>query len=256
MSPAGKGVALITGGQQGIGFGIAEALVRAGFRVALASELAPEAPAVAEALAALGPAARYYRHDLEHIDEAASLLDRVEAELGSVTSFVSNAGVPARQRGDMLDLTAGSFDLVLGVNLRGAFFLAQQVARRWLATLAETYRSMIFVTSVSAAMASIERAEYCISKAGAAMMAELFAVRLAPHGIGVFELRPGIIATGMTAAVRDSYTARIEDGLVPARRWGEPADIGSVVVPLATGQMAFATGAVIPVDGGLSIARL
>ena len=120
----------------------------------------------------------------------------------------------------------------------------------------EDYRSIVFVTSVSAAMASIERAEYCISKAGAAMMAELFAVRLAPHGIGVFELRPGIIETGMTAGVKDTYTTRIEDGLVPAGRWGQPADIGNAVVPLVTGQMAFATGAVIPVDGGLSIARL
>ena len=105
-------------------------------------------------------------------------------------------------------------------------------------------------------MASVERAEYCISKAGAAMMSQLFALRLAPHGIGVFELRPGIIATDMTAAVKEKYSARIEEGLVPAARWGEPEDIGKIVVPIATGQMAFATGAVIPVDGGLSVARL
>ncbi len=121
---------------------------------------------------------------------------------------------------------------------------------------ADVYRSITFVTSVSATMVSIERADYCISKAGAAMMAELFAVRLAPHGIGVFELRPGIIETGMTAGVKDKYTARIEAGLVPAGRWGQPSDIGDVIVPLATGRMAFATGAAIPVDGGLSIPRL
>jgi NAD(P)-dependent dehydrogenase (short-subunit alcohol dehydrogenase family) len=145
---------------------------------------------------------------------------------------------------------------VMGINLRGTFFLAQAVARGMLAAPTDTYRSLIFVTSVSAEMASVERAEYCLSKSAAAMMAQLFAVRLAAANIGVYDLRPGIIATPMTAAVTDKYSARIADGLVPAGRWGQPADVGSVVVPLATGQMQFATGAVIPVDGGLSIQRL
>lgn len=248
--------ALITGGQQGIGLGIAEVLAAAGYRIALAAEAAPDSPAVTAALARLGPTARYIHHDLQQIGGVGALLDAVEAACGPVSTFVSNAGVPARVRGDMLTLAPESWDLVLGVNLRGAFFLAQEVARRMLAAGPGPYRSMIFVTSVSAAMVSIERAEYCISKAGAGMMAALFAARLARDGIGVFELRPGIIATGMTAAVKDSYTARIEGGLVPAARWGQPADIGSIVLPLADGQMAFATGAVIPVDGGLSIPRL
>jgi NAD(P)-dependent dehydrogenase (short-subunit alcohol dehydrogenase family) len=248
--------ALITGGQQGIGLGIAEALAAAGYRVALASRSAPDAPAVQAALARLGDTARYVQHDLQDIGHAPALLDAVAAELGPVTTFVSNAGVPAKVRGDMLDLAPESWDAVLGVNLRGAFFLAQEVARRMLALPADPYRSIIFVTSVSATMVSVERAEYCISKAGAGMMAALFAVRLAELGIGVYELRPGIIETEMTSGVKDKYTARIEGGLVPAARWGQPADIGSVVVPLAEGQMAFANGAVIPVDGGLSIARL
>ncbi len=156
----------------------------------------------------------------------------------------------------MLDILPENFDFVLDVKLRGAFFLAQAVARRMIVRPADHYRSIVFVTSVSASMVSIERAEYCVSKAGAAMMAELFATRLAPHGIGVFELRPGIVETGMTAGVKDKYTARIKDGLVPAGRWGQPADVGSAVLPLVTGNMAFANGAVIPVDGGLSIARL
>ena len=151
-----------------------------------------------------------------------ALLDRIEAEMGPVTTLVSNAGVPAKVRGDMLDLAPDSFDFVLGVNLRGTFFLAQETARRMLTLPPEPYRSIVFVTSVSAAMVSIERAEYCISKAGAAMMAELFAVRLAPHGIGVFEIRPGIIETGMTAGVKDKYTARIEGGLVPPRAGASP----------------------------------
>ncbi len=242
--------ALITGGQQGIGLGIGLALSAAGFAVVMASEQAEESATVQAALLAI-PGGRYLRHDLLTGDPKA-LLDAV----GPVTCHVSNAGVPARMRGDMLDLTGESFDLVMGVNLRGAFFLAQEVARRMLAAPSLHYRSMLFVTSVSAEMVSVERAEYCLSKSAAAMMAQLFAVRMAPHGIGVFDLRPGIIETGMTAGVRDTYTARIEGGLVPARRWGQPADVGAVAVPLALGQMAFASGAVLPVDGGLSINRL
>ncbi len=245
-------VALITGGQQGIGLGIATTLREAGFAVVLASEQPADSPAVTEALSRLGVGARYLRHDLRDVDAVPALLDAV----GAVDCYVSNAGVPARVRGDMLEMRPENFDFTMEINLRGAFFLAQEVARRMLSTPERAYRSMIFVTSVSATMVSTERAEYCMSKAGAAMMAQLFAVRMASHGVGVFDLRPGIIETGMTAGVRDKYTARIEGGLVPAARWGQPGDIGRIVVPLATGQMDFATGAVIPVDGGLSIARL
>jgi NAD(P)-dependent dehydrogenase (short-subunit alcohol dehydrogenase family) len=144
----------------------------------------------------------------------------------------------------------------LRINLSGGFFLAQEVARRMLFAPSPQYRSITFVTSVSARMASPDRADYCISKAAASMAAHALALRLAPHGIGVFELRPGIIETAMTGPVKEKYDARIADGLVPMNRWGQPADIGQAVVPLVTGQMAFATGAVIPVDGGLSIERL
>jgi len=252
MSPVG----LITGGQTGIGLGIAEALDAAGWRVVLASLSAEDAPDVAAALARLGPDARYFQHDVSAVAHHGALLDRVEAEVGPVATYVSNAGVGAPVRGDLLDLSPESFDVVHQVNLRGAFFLAQEVARRMLARPATHYRSLIFITSVSAEMVSPERAEYCISKAGAAMMAKLFAVRLAGEGIGVFELRPGVIATPMTAGVKDKYTARIADGLVPAARWGEPEDIAKVVVPLAEGLMAFSSGATIPVDGCLSIPRL
>ncbi len=250
------GVALITGGQQGIGLGIAVALVAAGCRVALASRSKGDTPAVEHALAQLGPAARYFQHDVADIAGVPALLDRVEGELGPIMTLVSNAGVPAKLRGDMLDITPDNFDAVMNVNLRGAFFLAQAVARRMQDRPSKDYRSITFVTSVSATMVSIERAEYCVSKAAAAMMAQLFAVRMAPLGIGVYELRPGIIATEMTAGVTDKYTARIEGGLVPAGRWGQPMDIGQVMVPIALGQLAFATGSVIAVDGGLSIARL
>ncbi|AMM86316.1 3-ketoacyl-ACP reductase [Martelella sp. AD-3] len=249
-------VALVTGGQQGIGLGIASALVAAGFRIAIAAEAGPDAPAVTAALEKLGGNARYFRHDMRDVGRVGALLDDVEATMGPVTTLVSNAGVGAPVRGDMLDLKPGNFDFVLSVNLRGAFFLAQETARRMTARAAETPRSIIFITSVSADMVSVERAEYCISKAGAAMMAQLFAARLAADGISVFDVRPGIIETGMTEGVRDKYTARIKDGLVPAARWGTPEDIGAAVLPLAEGRFAFATGTVIAADGGLSIARL
>lgn len=247
--------ALITGGQQGIGLGIARALAGAGFHLTLAAEQPEDASAVREGLAQLPEGTRYHRHDLGDIAAIPALLEQVEAE-GPLTTLISNAGVPAMQRGDLLEMTVESFDRCHAVNLRGSFFLAQAVARRMAARHSPHYRSLIFVTSVSAEMASPDRAEYCISKAGAAMMARNFALRLAPLNIGVFELRPGIVATPMTAGVRDRYDARIAEGLVPANRWGQPADIGGAVLPLVTGQMAFATGAAIPLDGGLSIPRL
>jgi NAD(P)-dependent dehydrogenase (short-subunit alcohol dehydrogenase family) len=249
-------LALVTGGQQGIGLGIAQAMAAQGFRLAIASRSAPEDASVRDALSSLGPDARYYRHDLSDIAAIPALLDKIEAAQGPLDALIQNAGVGAKVRGDMLEITPENFDWIVGINLKGAFFLAQQVAKRMLATASPHYRSITFVTSVSAKMASPERADYCISKAGAAMAAQTLALRLAPHGIGVFELRPGIIETGMTAGVKDKYTARIEGGLVPMGRWGQPSDIGQVVIPLVTGQMAFATGAVIPVDGGLSIERL
>lgn len=251
-----KPVALITGGQRGIGLGIAQLLAEKGYRLALCASSAPGDNSVVTALEALGSDARYYQHDLCAVEGVGALVGQIETELGPVNTFISNAGVPAQKRGDLLDMTVASFDFVLDVNLRGAFFLAQEVAGRMIKRDDSAYRSMVFVTSVSADMVSIERAEYCISKAGAAMMAQLFAARLAKEGVGVFDLRPGIIATDMTAGVRDSYTDRIEGGLVPAARWGEPHDIAGVVLPLVEGQMQFATGAVIPVDGGLSIHRL
>ena len=251
-----KPLALITGGQQGIGLGIAEALVKQGFRLAIASRSAPTDASVQTALQTLGPDARYYQHDLSNVAAIPALLDQIAAQQGPLDALIQNAGVAAKVRGDMLDITPENFDWIMGINLTGAFFLAQHVAKRMLATTSPHYRSITFVTSVSAQMASPERADYCISKAAAAMAAQTLALRLAPHGIGVHELRPGIIETGMTAGVKDKYTARIEGGLVPAGRWGQPADIGQAVVPFVTGQMAFATGAVIPVDGGLSIERL
>jgi NAD(P)-dependent dehydrogenase (short-subunit alcohol dehydrogenase family) len=244
--------ALITGGQQGIGFGIARAMHRAGWQIVMAAKLPGDAPSVVDALAQL-PGAIYHQHDLASIETVPAFLDAV----GDVDCLVSNAGVAAIARGDLLDMQPDSFDHCMAINLRGTFFLAQHVARRMVAKgQGGAYQSLIFVTSVSAEIMSSDRAEYCISKAGASMMVKSFADRLAPEHIGVFELRPGIIATPMTAPVSQKYDTRIADGLVPARRWGQPGDIGDVVLPLAGGAFGFATGAVIPVDGGLSIHRL
>jgi NAD(P)-dependent dehydrogenase (short-subunit alcohol dehydrogenase family) len=247
---------LITGGQRGIGLGISKELAKAGYTLALSASSSADTDAVKSALAELDEGAKYYLHDLRNVAGVSDLLDRIETDLGPISTLVSNAGVPAKIRGDMLDVVTDSYDFVMDINLKGAFFLAQETARRMITRPDGPYRSIIFVTSVSVEMVSIERAEYCISKAGAGMMAQLFAARLASENIGVVELRPGIIETDMTAGVKHKYTSRIEGGLVPAQRWGQPSDIGSVVLPLVGGKMAFANGAVIPVDGGLSIHRL
>ncbi|QBY00004.1 3-ketoacyl-ACP reductase [Rhodophyticola sp. CCM32] len=247
-------VALITGGQQGIGLGIARALHAAGFRIAICADHPVDSPEVQAVCKELG--AEYFTHDLNTLGGEAEVVSAVENTLGPITCYVSNAGVPALVRDDMLEMRAESFDHVLSVNLRGAFFLAQAVARRMLAVPSDPYRSLHFITSVSAAMASVERAEYCMSKAAAAMMSQLYAARLAGAGIGVFDIRPGIIDTAMTAAVKEAYDAKIADGLVPAGRWGQPADVGQVVAALAGGAFAYATGTVIPVDGGLSVQQL
>lgn len=250
------GVALITGGQQGIGFGIARALVDLGYRLAIASEQPEESPTVRSAMADLGPNARYFVHDMKDVGIVSRLVDDVEERLGSITTLVSNAGVSSPVRGDMLDVAVEDFEHVMAVNLEGAFFLARDVARRMLRRRSEDYRSLVFITSVSARMASIERAEYCISKSAASMMARLFSVRLAPDGIGVFELQPGIIDTPMTSGVHDTYSARIKNGLVPAARWGTANDIADVITPIVRGRMSFSTGAAIPIDGALSVQRL
>lgn len=251
-----KPVALISGGQQGIGLAIAQALAEAGFALAVVSEKPGDDESVLSGIQQLDQGARYYCLDVRDINDHDALLDHVEADLGPVDCLVSNAGMSSVERGDVLDVSPENFDTTFDVNLRGGFFLAQKVAKRMVTAPGSHYRSVVFVTSVSADMVSVERSEYCISKAAASMMSKLYAARLAEHGIGVFELRPGIIATAMTANVKDKYTPEIEGGLVPAGRWGQPTDIGAVVVPLATGQMAFSTGMSIPIDGGLSIQRL
>lgn len=254
---SGRRVALVTGGRRGIGLAVAAGLAADGLDVAITGTRDDEvAQAAVGTLAAHGVSATYVAGDVQDVADHARVLDAVEAALGPVDVFVSNAGVAPPRRLDVLETTVENFDYVLGVNLRGAFFLAQAVANRMLKVPSETPRSLIVVSSCSAEMVSNSRLEYCISKAGLAMVVEGLAVRLAADGIAVFEVRPGIIKTDMTAGVVSKYDALIEQGLVPARRWGRPEDIAAAVKALARPDVAFSTGTIVNVDGGLTITRL
>ncbi len=259
MTVSAKPVALVTGGRRGIGLGIAEALARAGFDLVLTdvadSGTAAGAQPVAR-LRKLGAEALYLEADLADVEGHGQTVEEVVARFGRLDCLVNNAGRGAVQRGDFLDLAPANFDAVMATNLRGTIFFTQAVAKAMLGLAAEVPRSIINITSVSAAMSSPERLDYCISKAGLSSFTQGLALRLAEHGIAVFEVRPGIVRTAMTAPVSARYDALIEGGLVPMRRWGEAADIGSICAALATGAFGFATGSVIDADGGLSIGRL
>ena len=252
--------ALVTGGTRGIGLGVARALARERWDLALGG-IRPEADVeeVVEELRREGGAVHYVRGDLARADDRARLVAGVRERFGFVNALVNNAGRAPRVRADLLEATEESFDEVLRTNLHGPYFLTQAIARDQVErrrTDPSVEASLVFITSVSAEMASPNRGEYCVSKAGLSMAARLFATRLAEHGIPVYEVRPGIIATDMTAAVRETYDRRIADGLVPERRWGRPDDVGRVVAALVRGDLPYATGTVINVDGGLSIPRL
>ncbi len=253
--PAARPVALVTGGSRGIGAAIATGLARDGFDVAITA--IDDAGETVAAVQAIGARALPLRSDLADVAGHGLALDQVLSWGGGPPScLVNNAGIGSPSRGDLLDVRPDAYDKVLDTNLRGTFFFTQAVARHMARTAAPGPRSIITVSSVSAEMASIERGEYCLSKAGLAMLTKLFALRLAPLGIGVFEVRPGVIRTSMTEGVSDKYDRLIADGMVPMRRWGTPEDVARVVASLATGRFAFATGSVIDVDGALSIPRL
>jgi len=260
--PQGQGrVAVVTGGGRGIGRGIVGELAAIGFSIAVnyRTDAGSAAEACREAEARGAPRAVAIGADLADPTQGRGLLADVLATFGRFDIWVNNAGVAPEVRLDLLDATEESWDRVIGTNLRGPFFLTRDVARAMI-ELAEGGRLVdpliIFITSVSSTFASVNRGDYCVSKAGLSMVAQLFAVRLADHGIRVFEVRPGIIATDMTGPVREVYDRRIADGLSPIRRWGTPADVGRAVAGLASGVIPFATGEVIHVDGGLHIRRL
>jgi 3-oxoacyl-[acyl-carrier protein] reductase len=252
--------ALVTGGTRGIGLGVARALARDGWNLALCGlRPAQEVEPALDELRALGAAVSYEPADLASAGDRRRLVDAVRVSYGAINALVNNAGRAPRVRADLLDAGEDSFEELIRTNLQGPYFLTQAIARDQVARReadATFTAAIVFITSVSAEMASVNRGEYCVSKAGLSMAARLFAVRLAAHGIPVYEVRPGIIATDMTAGVKESYDKRIAEGLVPERRWGTPEDVGMIVAALLRGDAPYATGSIIDVDGGLSLPRL
>jgi NAD(P)-dependent dehydrogenase (short-subunit alcohol dehydrogenase family) len=256
-------VALVTGAGRGIGRGIAEELAAAGWSVVV--NYRANGAAAAETVAscvrrAASPEQRFVRveADISSASARTALVDAAWSLSGRLDALVNNAGIAPRNREDILDAGVDSFREVMTTNLEGPYFLTQLVARRMLESgrAPSAGRKIVFVTSVSAETASVTRGDYCVSKAGLAMAAKLWASRLASHGIAVYEVRPGVMATDMTAGVRAAYEPLIAEGLVPERRWGSPADVGAVVRSLLSGDWAFSTGTVVYVDGGLHLPRL
>lgn len=248
--------ALVTGGGRGIGAGICDALARDGWAVAFTGrKQAEEMAQRLEALRALGaPDADYFQSDVSDLDAHEPLLDAIFAKFGRLDALVNNAGVAPQVRLDVLETTPESFDRLLNTNLRGPFFLTQAAARRFVAN--KTPATIVNVGSISATVASVSRGEYCISKAGVAMATSLWATRLAAEGIRVYEVRPGVIHTDMTGPVHEKYDRLLAEGLAPQARWGEPEDIGRAVAMLLRGDLAYSTGQVINIDGGMTLQRL
>jgi NAD(P)-dependent dehydrogenase (short-subunit alcohol dehydrogenase family) len=254
-------VAVVTGGSRGIGRGIVEALARSRWSVVVNYRSdADAAESTRRSALSLGaPRAIGVRADVADLDAGRRLVDETLETFGRIDLLVNNAGVAPRTRLDLLDADPEEFDRLLAINLRGPYFLTRTVARR-MVELVESGRvvdpQIHFITSVSAEFASINRGEYCVSKAGLSMAVKLFATRLAEAGIRVFEIRPGVIATDMTESVKAIYDRRLAEGLAPIERWGRPEDVGAAVVSLASGGIPYATGNVIEVDGGLHLRRL
>lgn len=253
-------IALITGGSRGIGLGIAQALGQAGYRLAI-NGMRPEAQVLPtlDALRTLSPEVIYCQGNVGTPEGRHQIIDKVRTTWGELHLLVNNAGVAPKERKDLLEMSEESYDRVLEINLKGPFFLTQAIARWMLEQKAAApgYQGCIInISSISATIVSINRGQYCISKSGMSMMTQLFATRLGEADIPVYELRPGVTATDMTAGVKEKYDQLIADGLCVQPRWGKPEDVGKAVVALAEGYFPYSTGQVIMVDGGLSIPRL
>ena len=260
-------VAIVTGGSRGIGRAIAAELAGLGYDIAIAycdfgADGKPDddaAQEAAQAVAKAGGACELLSADISSADDRARVVEQTKAALGRCDMLVNNAGVAPSKRLDILEATEASYDRVMNINLKGPYFLTQAVAN-WMIEQVQADPArrcrIVNTSSISAYTASPSRGEYCLSKAGVAMMTKLYAARLAEHNIGVFEIRPGIIATDMTAAVTEKYDKLIGEGLTPIRRWGQPDDIAQAVAAIAEGRLDFATGQVLDVDGGFHIQRL
>ncbi|MFB3892846.1 MAG: 3-ketoacyl-ACP reductase [Phycisphaerae bacterium] len=250
-------VALVTGAARGIGAAIALELARSGMDVAILDvELADQ---TAMAVRAAGRQALSMTGDVTQAADRDVCLAKIDSTFGRLDVLVNNAGVAPLARADILEATEESYDRVMGINLKGPYFLTQAAAR-WMIRQRDQrhddFLCVVNISSVSAYAASTSRGEYCISKAGVSMATKLWAARLAEFGIGVYEVRPGIIATDMTAAVRDKYDKLIADGLTPIKRWGRPEDVAAAVAACARGDFRFSTGEVINVDGGFHLRTL
>ena len=258
-------VLLVTGASRGLGRGVAIEAAAEGLSVAVNfatnRDAAEEtialcrraAPSAAQQFVAIGA-------DIGRREDRERLVDETLAGFGRLDALVNNAGIAPRVRADITEATEESFEEILRTNLQGPYFLTQRVARHWLdkrypAALPGGFK-IVYVTSISAATASVNRGDYCISKAGLAMASKLWSARLAAEGVQVLELRPGIMATDMTAGAKAKYDALIADGLVPQRRWGTPEDVGRAVRAILAGAFPFSTGEVIYLDGGFHISRL
>jgi 3-oxoacyl-[acyl-carrier protein] reductase len=256
----GNKTALVTGGSRGIGRAIVLALAERGWQVAFSYQ--SNAQAAAETSSAAGGLAGQVtavQADLASSQDRARLLEETLRIYGRVDLLVNNAGMAPRVRADLLEMSEESYDEVMAANLKGAFFLTQQVAKAMLEQRQASQdgtRVIINIGSISAYTASLNRGEYCLSKAGMGMMTALFADRLAGEGILVYEIRPGIIATDMTAAAQAKYDRLIAEGLLPLPRWGKPEDVARAVALLAEGGLPYSTGEIINVDGGFHLRRL
>jgi 3-oxoacyl-[acyl-carrier protein] reductase len=238
-------IALVTGGSRGIGKAIVEELSRTHHVIATYNSNLQAAQSVADATGAT-----ILPCQLGDLASCHALADEVEARFGGVDLLVNNAGMAPRERRDILDATAESFDEIFAANLRGPYFLTQRIARTM---LAKNLGRIVFVGSISSFTASVNRGDYCMTKSAISMAVKLFAARLAPHNIGVFEIQPGIIRTDMIASVAAAYETRIADGLLPQRRMGEPGDVARAVRAIADGLLDYCTGQVIHADGGFHL---
>ncbi|MFM8887443.1 MAG: 3-ketoacyl-ACP reductase [Chthoniobacterales bacterium] len=258
-------VVLVTGASRGLGRGVALALAKEGYDLGIhyASNRAAAEEAVQLCRGVASHADQKFfpvSAQLSSSTERQAMIDAMLGEFGRLDGLVNNAGIAPKVRADITEADEENFDEVIAVNLRGPYFLSQLAAKWWLAhpgqSLLPGGYKLVFVTSISVHTASVNRGEYCIAKAGLAMAAQLWSVRLAAEGVQVYEVRPGIMKTDMTAGVTDKYDKLIADGLVPQKRWGTPEDVGLSVAALCRGDFPFSTGMVIDVDGGFQLRRL
>ena len=253
-------LALITGGTRGIGLGIAIELAKEGFDLAL-NGLRDEnhVKLVLVELSKYGVEVAYFRGDISKSAVRTQMVETIINRFGKINILINNAGIAPLERKDILDATEESFENVLTVNLQGPYFLTQLVAKKMInqkKLFPDEFFCIINISSVSATTASVNRGEYCISKAGISMASLVFSDRLSEDGILVFEVRPGLIQTDMTARVKDKYDKMIAEGVIPQKRWGMPEDIGKAVASLARGDWEFSTGSVFEISGGLNIRSL